>query len=73
MNALSKHKKSEIILLARRGYSLREISRRLNIGRRTVSKYTREAGIQPDRSPHSKRPILTKESLGLTRTQGRTL
>ena len=58
MNALSNHKKSEIIILARRGYSFREIARRLKIGRGTVSKYTRDAGIQPVRSPYSKRPIL---------------
>lgn len=55
MNVLSQHKKSEIILLARQGYSFREIARRLELNRYTVSKYAKAAGFQSTHSPKPKR------------------
>ena len=47
MNALSQQKQEEILILARAGYSFREIAKKLHIRRHTVSQYARAHGIAP--------------------------
>ena len=47
MNTLSKQKKEEVLILAKRGCSFREIAKRLHINRQTISQYAKAAGITP--------------------------
>jgi IS30 family transposase len=46
MNVLRAQKRSDLIALVRAGFSFREIERRLEVRRETVSKYARLAGLK---------------------------
>ena len=64
MNVLSQGLKNSICVLAKAGYSFREIARRLHLRRDTVSKYAKAAGIIPGRGRYSKPAIEEKGPTG---------
>ena len=64
MNVLSQDLKNSICVLAKAGYSFREIARRLHVRRDTVSKYAKAAGIIPGRGRYSKPAIEEKGPTG---------
>lgn len=45
MNVLKAKKRNDVFVLVRTGFSFREIEKRLGVGRDTVARYAREAGV----------------------------